>query len=573
MAKITLPDEFQRSYMIFREYPLNAILKGTNTYRSALQPLKDRLDAIESDLCLVQPEDYKRFEVPIRDLHTASGLEMEKENIHSPERLSQWLGAKWISLEKKTVSAYKRDPKCRFIYIYAENSRDRLKITRSSLTELFTYHQVMPAYLDFMFVFGAQSDAADLRFSGFREQTIMKDPPRGPAIPDLGRSGRHFQLCYILKGVTLKRKSDENTKLDEWSIRQAAVYHQFDVVYGTLLWIVTKGRRDIQERFKEMTGKDGRPEDKTFDTVEDCLRSSLAAHLMYSHWSTEGWRWYIRWLESVIDTESSMAIYGPRGPGYAHKDYKPYHIQDLQYWLDKTSEAIMVLEANVDVISALQRFYFSLRENKDFPDILKQNSADDITSFNAQLDEIISDFRMQISRAKLLANIIRDRKELVLQHLQGQAAERTEQLNLNLEKEAIGMRIITIVTLVYLPATFVSTFFSTDVVKFQKQGVEANGDSSFSPTAMKRWLQVTLPLTAVTLFLAWVTYRIAETRKQLCNTPQSQSQPATGRQSTWQSLKDFVHGLRVEAPVISVPHPARKSMLPFHNDSKPQGIT
>ena len=165
----------------------------------------------------------------------------------------------------------------------------------------------MPAYLDFMFVFGAQSDATDLRFSGFREQTIMKDPPRGPVIPDLGRSGRHFQLCYILKGVTLKRKSDENTKLDEWSIRQAAVYHQFDVVYGTMLWIVTKGRRDIQERFKEMTGKDGRPEDKTFDTVEDCLRSSLAAHLMYSHWSTEGWRWYIRWLESVIDTEVSIS--------------------------------------------------------------------------------------------------------------------------------------------------------------------------------------------------------------------------------------------------------------------------
>ena len=108
-----------------------------------------------------------------------------------------------------------------------------------------------------------------------------------------------------------------------------------------------------------------------------------------------------------------MAIYGPRGPGYAHKDYKPYHIQDLQYWLDKTSEAIMVLEANVDVISALQRFYFSLRENKDFPDNLKQNNADDITSFNAQLDEIISDFRMQISRTKLLVNIIRDRKELV----------------------------------------------------------------------------------------------------------------------------------------------------------------
>ena len=157
------------------------------------------------------------------------------------------------------------------------------------------------------------------------------------------------------------------------------------------------------------------------------------------------------------------------------------------------------------------------------------------------------------------------------------------------------MRIITIVTLVYLPATFVSvssvylptvhritqahslsimqTFFSTDVVKFQQQGVEANGGSSFSPIAMQRWLQVTLPLTVVTLFLAWVTYRIAETRKQIHNPPQSQSQPTTGRQSAWQFLKDFVHRLRVEAPATSTPHLTGKSVLPFHNDSKAQGIT
>jgi hypothetical protein len=156
------------------------------------------------------------------------------------------------------------------------------------------------------------------------------------------------------------------------------------------------------------------------------------------------------------------------------------------------------------------------------------------------------------------------------------------------------MRIITIVTLVYLPATFVSvssvylptvhritqayslsimqTFFSTDVVKFQKQGVKVDQDSSFSPTAMKRWLQVTLPLTVVTLFLAWMTYRIAETRKQIRNPPQLQSQPTIGRQSAWQFLKDFVHGLRVEAPATNIPHLTGKSVLPFHNGSEPQGI-
>lgn len=193
-------------------------------------------------------------------------------------------------------------------YIYAENSRDQLKTTRSCLAQLLTYHQVMPVYLDFMLVFGAQSDPKDLRFSGFREQTLMRDPPRGPSIPDLGRSGRHFQLCYNLKGVTFKKKNDENTKLDEWSIRQAAIYHQFDIVFGTTVWIVTKGRTDIQQRYKELTSSEGREEDRTFNTLESCFRSSLAAHLLYSHWSTEDWRWYIRWLENVIDAEVSLNV-------------------------------------------------------------------------------------------------------------------------------------------------------------------------------------------------------------------------------------------------------------------------
>lgn len=88
--------------------------------------------------------------------------------------------------------------------------------------------------------------------------------------------------------------------------------------------------------------------------------------------------------------------------------------------------------------------------------MLKDRCEEDLRNFILQLDEIINDFNMQISRAKLLVNIISDRKELVLQHLQGQAADRTEELNRNLEREAVVMRIVTIVTLIYLPATFTS---------------------------------------------------------------------------------------------------------------------
>jgi len=133
----------------------------------------------------------------------------------------------------------------------------------------------------------------------------MKTPPRGPAIPDLRRSGRQFQICYNLKGVTLKKRNLESPKDSDWSIRQASIHHQFDVVYGTTLWIITKGRLDILERFQHLTGPEGRPEDKSFKDVYHCFRSNLAAHLMYCHWATEDWPGYISWLEDIIEREAS----------------------------------------------------------------------------------------------------------------------------------------------------------------------------------------------------------------------------------------------------------------------------
>jgi hypothetical protein len=91
------------------------------------------------------------------------------------------------------------------------------------------------------------------------------------------------------------------------------------------------------------------------------------------------------------------------------------------------------------------------------------------------------------------------------------------------QREAVAVRIITVVTLIYLPATFVSvsrippfvapqslnvleTFFSTDIIKYQGQG---NEGGSFSDTAFYRWLQIALPLTVLTLAISFAWYKIA----------------------------------------------------------------
>lgn len=114
-------------------------------------------------------------------------------------------------------------------------------------------------------------------------------------------------------------------------------------------------------------------------------------------------------LTSKLQTD--IAIHGRRDRGEAARVYVPSDLQTLQVYQDKINQTIMVLEANNDVLASLRNFYQALLDNKAFT--LKDACGSDITSFTKQVDEMIHDSSMQISRAKLLVRITSDRKDLV----------------------------------------------------------------------------------------------------------------------------------------------------------------
>lgn len=94
------------------------------------------------------------------------------------------------------------------------------------------------------------------------------------------------------------------------------------------------------------------------------------------------------------------------------------------------------------------------------------------------------------------------------------------------------MRVITVITLLYLPPTFVSvsdissrrgdsdintvqTLFSTDIVKYQGDDGDFNHDK-FSSLALQRFVEVSLPLMLLTFTAAfgWMWYERVEGRKK-----------------------------------------------------------
>jgi hypothetical protein len=106
-------------------------------------------------------------------------------------------------------------------------------------------------------------------------------------------------------------------------------------------------------------------------------------------------------------------------------------------------------------------------------------------------------------------------------------------------RDTIGMKIITVGTFVFLPATFVSvssapfrasdtqrlrvlkTFFSTDIIKYQN-AEDSNG--SFSGIALERWAEVTIPLTALTFAIGMIAFYLADKRRKKMNTGYDESE-------------------------------------------------
>ena len=165
------------------------------------------------------------------------------------------------------------------------------------LTSAFTYLQVMPEFLDFVFLFGYQVQAQDLYCSGFHQRTHLTGIQKSLEVPERNWSGRDLQVCYSLKSV-----EHSGAQRDwPWSIRHCALHHSFDIVNVRSTWIIIKGDSSMEQRIQSAASNRGPGELSSFATVDRAFAASLATHLLVCDWSGENWRWYIKALEDRFE--------------------------------------------------------------------------------------------------------------------------------------------------------------------------------------------------------------------------------------------------------------------------------
>ncbi|KAJ9644872.1 hypothetical protein H2204_001334 [Knufia peltigerae] len=457
------------------------------------------------------------------------------------------------------------------------------------MSEILSYHQVMPSFIDLMASFG-RGAPYDYQYCGFRSDIRLSMRNSALAVPRIKRSGQVLELCYSLRAV------EPSTSLLNWpwSIKQLAVSHTIDVETGQSTWLVFKADDTIKDRIMSATRSASLPQVNAFQDANEALASSFGIHLILCQWAAEHWRWYVNFLEQKVQDITRVKVFGavepPRSPRSARQALAKINpaarsatfslsktlsristwgsvrqssqrsrgsapdlsehvstpglsenstnqlltkkevieededvgfslddLQQIQHIEEQIQQAMLVQTTAVKVLEQLRNFYQSLQEHPEWHLNLSPASRGSLTRFCNHIENIQFDLNSQYTRSETLVTLLANRKNLLGQILEWRSTEAIKlisrqshastehmesmtdemrELAVKTKQETVSMRIITLVTLFFLPGTFISTLMSTDIVQYD------HSKEIFSKEALKLFLAVSLPMMLFT-FLAW----------------------------------------------------------------------
>ncbi|KAI1176694.1 hypothetical protein F4777DRAFT_545639 [Nemania sp. FL0916] len=187
-------------------------------------------------------------------------------------------------------------------FIETSHSWAPLNCSREMLTLLFAFHHVMPQFLDIVLSFGTvagRNVPAAFYQCIFRYEHFLDLSFRHFDIPQLGRSGHEIRHCYNLWSAERASQQQPNRQ-HSWTIRQAGIYHSFDIETGRATWIHIKTNDILQERITQATTHAERLQGKAIQTVQGSFSAALLTHLIMIEWCSENWSQYLSYWECQL---------------------------------------------------------------------------------------------------------------------------------------------------------------------------------------------------------------------------------------------------------------------------------
>ncbi|KAL4801855.1 hypothetical protein BDV18DRAFT_164668 [Aspergillus unguis] len=348
--------------------------------------------------------------------------------------------AEYITIESTAeLEALCSKPRSSWVFFLRQGySWGPLQMTAEFLKKLFTFVQVHPEYLDVVTLFSEKLGPVEQSFSSFFSHCW---PDRSA----VAESACSYNVGYNIKYVAPHGRPNPK---DPFSVRETGTYHSFDAGTRQAQWVMIQASEELQERIRLYFARSN-------DGQEDQIR----IHGMIFQAATAGWREYLVYLESEFSKMVSRSFYsnvaGPQLEGDFEADFAD--IRQLQLFTDKLEKLLQVLQRNIDIGQEIQQFMERARKHSS----AELDSAFEETS--STIRSCMLKHRIHHSRIESLVSRGRKSSVLVQNILDIRATESSAEVSSRMRvlaeknaRETRSMSILSFISAVFLPATFLA---------------------------------------------------------------------------------------------------------------------
>ncbi|CZR68126.1 uncharacterized protein PAC_18025 [Phialocephala subalpina] len=397
-----------------------------------------------------------------------------------------------------------------------DRSWTTLNISREMFENFMSAQNIMPSFWKHVFTFGRKAEENEFQFPGFCHR----------------RTGRNhndfiYECAYILRRVKQNHQVATEGR-SPWSIRQTAVYHKFSPSRRSSSIISEEDDEKVATKSKSMfllIAPSGNVECQFAQHLDQSSSDNVIpwnVHRILVADSLRGWMDYMASMEEHLKEQASPSGKENLSP-LIDFNINFEDRQELKIVEDSVLDLQAILPGMLCAIVAIQEQCKHHRHNSRITEEEKYDADAIIYEF----DEYIREVRMHIERVKVLKDKAKSTAELLSDLLSYEEAVALKDLTRETQVEskamcglterstkyAAAVKILTVITLVYLPTTIVAVsyslphkytnltsgknFFSTQLVQTQ--------DDGYLKVSKNAWLlaEISIPLTFLTILLWW----------------------------------------------------------------------
>ncbi|OCL07709.1 hypothetical protein AOQ84DRAFT_440040 [Glonium stellatum] len=374
--------------------------------------------------------------------------------------------------------------------LHQRTSYSRLQITQSLFETLLTSCHVFPRFKEFVLGFGIR----------YNEQE--NGPPRFKFSPLVSRRNNDFhgfECAYVLRYVEFTNRGGGK---EPWSPRQMAVYHRYKPLARTSCstWILI----GVSERAKMRLDRYSR-------SIPDIQNANpFEIHLIFVDTTLASWAPYIVDLTINVQRLADKALLAMIEDDKDFKFLDYDQEQELKQVEDRVVDVTVSLNSTLDTLTTLLDMYGHF--SKQTRECLEKSAVYDWDAITFALREKMQEVNYMKQNVDALSSKLQSTKGLISTLLDRANGHNLKLLGEEARQENILMRqlaekgtrdssvvkTLTVITLIYLPATVVSNFYSTQFVS-----QEHTGDSYAVVYSRNVWIffAISIPLTLFTLGL------------------------------------------------------------------------